>query len=211
MTRAWEILDGGRVLAGIPVDDDGTVHVGQYGRGRELRRVAVPAALVSDGRLSAIPGEGRALLLIRDQSGYRGGWHVGELCPCAEVVAVGGGSALRQCADCGEWTELDLPAGAPMPPHERRNLRLDSGDYVRRETHPMATARVLAEGHCAQGDAGRMGGGPEYLLSVPLGWVAHLWRSGRLYGGAPLLRVEVSEAGEVAVSDVRHDPVSVLA
>lgn len=73
MTRAWEVLRGGSVVEGVPVHEDGTIHVGQYGRGRELRRVAVPAALVSDGRLSAIPGEGRALLLIRDQSGYRGG------------------------------------------------------------------------------------------------------------------------------------------
>ena len=60
---------------------------------------------------------------------------------------------------------------------------------------------VLAEGECAQGDAGRMGGGPEYLAVVADGGSATVNRSGRLYGKAATLRVR-NAGGVLAVEDV---------
>lgn len=204
MTRAWEVLDGGRVLAGIPVDDDGTVHVGQAGRGRELRRVAVPASLVRDGRLYELPGDGRALLLLRDQSGYRGGWRVGDLCPGAPPEPSGDGLWIYHsaCALCGhDRPDAARYQHAPDPvPH-----RIWDHDRPGGALHDDGV-RVLAEGWRAQGDAGRMGGGSEYLLTAPVGWVAYLWREGRLYGGAPVLRVTVEPDGSASCADLRHDP-----
>jgi len=60
---------------------------------------------------------------------------------------------------------------------------------------------VLAEGECAQGDAGRMGGGPEYLAVVADGGTATVNRSGRLYGKAATLRVR-NAGGVLTVEDV---------
>lgn len=60
---------------------------------------------------------------------------------------------------------------------------------------------VLAEGACAQGDAGRMGGGPEYLAVVADGGSATINRSGRLYGAPTTLRVK-NAGGVLTVEDV---------
>ena len=60
---------------------------------------------------------------------------------------------------------------------------------------------VVAEGACAQGDAGRMGGGPEYLAVVADGGSATINRSGRLYGAAATLRVK-NAGGVLSVEDV---------
>ena len=59
---------------------------------------------------------------------------------------------------------------------------------------------VLAEGECAQGDAGRMGGGPEYLAVLADGGAATVNRSGRLYGKAATLRVR-NVGGVLTVED----------
>lgn len=190
MIAAWEVLHGGEVREGVPVHDDGTIHVGEAGRGRELRRVAVPAALMRDGRLHELPGEGRALLLIRDQSGYRGRWYPAELCPGGAPAP---GDALT-CSLCGALLWAPWAEG----PHPRRGA---DAPYPLRDEG----VRVLAEGLCAQGDAGRMGCGREYLLTVPIGWTAHLWREGRLYGGAPVLRLTVEPDGSAGCYDLRHD------
>lgn len=47
------------------------------------------------------------------------------------------------------------------------------------------TGRILAKGHCAQGDAGRAGGGEELLVMLSPGEGFTISRAGRLYGGAP--------------------------
>jgi hypothetical protein len=48
---------------------------------------------------------------------------------------------------------------------------------------------VIAEGFCAQGAAGRMGGGPEYLIRGPVGSTFTIRRKGRLYGAPAELNV----------------------
>lgn len=47
--------------------------------------------------------------------------------------------------------------------------------------------KILAEGYCAQGDAGRMGGGHEYLIALQPGEGFSIQRSGRLYGSSDLI------------------------
>lgn len=49
-----------------------------------------------------------------------------------------------------------------------------------------AGVTILAEGACAQGDAGRMGGHPEYLVIMEPGTTIRVVRSGRLYGMPPV-------------------------
>jgi hypothetical protein len=60
---------------------------------------------------------------------------------------------------------------------------------------------ILAQGECAQGDAGRMGGGPEYLAVVAADGSATVNRSGRLYGKAATVRVR-NTGGVLTVDDV---------
>lgn len=60
--------------------------------------------------------------------------------------------------------------------------------------------RVIAEGWCAQGTAGRMGGGPEYLLALREGQEVEVVRWGRLYGAPEVVRLRV-EGGRVVATD----------
>jgi hypothetical protein len=138
--NAFEIK-AGRVQEGIRLTD-GKIVLGQEGRGRRLTTVPLPPeATVEEGFLRSLPGpEKAALVLIRDHSGFRGGWQL-------------------------------IPPGVP-----------------------------IAQGHCAQGDAGRMGGGPEYLICLRSGGVVEIHRSGRLYGQPDLLKVGCRE-GSVTVTD----------
>jgi len=60
---------------------------------------------------------------------------------------------------------------------------------------------IIAEGRCADGIAGRMGGGPEYLLILKNKCSIEISRSGRLYGAPSLYRVE-NDNGELKIIDV---------
>ncbi len=61
--------------------------------------------------------------------------------------------------------------------------------------------KLIAEGRCAQGDAGRMGGGPEYLLALRPGARFSIQRLGRLYGAPGRLNVEIAEDGTPVLTD----------
>ncbi len=60
---------------------------------------------------------------------------------------------------------------------------------------------IIAEGASAQGAAGRMGGGPEYLLRASPGASVTIRRRGRLYGKPAVLRVAITADG-VSTVDV---------
>jgi len=60
---------------------------------------------------------------------------------------------------------------------------------------------IIAEGWCAQGIAGRMGGGPEVLLRVPLGSKLTIARRGRLYGAPAYLIVDAVAEDRVVIHD----------
>lgn len=77
--KAYEIRDG-RVYEGISIQDDNMIHVGEEGRARRLVRVPLPPGTEIDAKLRRVTNvplqleEGGAVILIRDHSGFRGGW-----------------------------------------------------------------------------------------------------------------------------------------
>lgn len=163
-------LNKGRVSRGIAVTKDGMIEIGEDGRARRLTLVPTPPGSEISERLlmsvpSSVPG---ALILIKDHSGFRGGWHFTSG-PCTGPDT---GSWCPQCGCCGThgWAKAEPPG------------------------------KVIASGVCAQGAAGRMGGGPEYLLAIPVRTTFLVRRTGRLYGAPSVIEVCV-EADSVSVSD----------
>jgi hypothetical protein len=84
---------------------------------------------------------------------------------------------------------------APRAPEE---YDMDIGDRPDRRKHEV---HVVAEGWCAQGDAGRMGGGPDLLVRMHAGESAEISRTGRLYGQPAVWRIDVGDDGTIEVSD----------
>lgn len=180
----------GKALEGITTSS-GHVHVGEPGRGRMVVHVPVPPGATLDDyeNMLTLPGpNGAALVLIKDHSGYRGSW---TLCaPRAndewDVIAAhrqnGHAGIASECPECGSRLSRQSPA----------------------------TVRVIAEGRRAQGIAGGMGGGPEYLVLMSDGDAVEIVRRGRLYGAPAVLRVEC-HSGEVSVTDPLDDAYTRLA
>jgi len=196
----------GEVIRGIPLDD-GTIHVGEEGRGRLLVRVPVPeGSAIQNGRLVKVPLSGEfaaAVVLIRDHSGFRGGWRLCEPWTLEEWERFvrraqahrppDGNGPLANGHEDGECPACERVA--PAPPQRRR-----------------ASVRVIAEGFCAQGLAGRMGGGPEYLIVLPDGAAVEIVRWGRLYGKPSVLRLTADlSADTVTVTDPFAEALSRLA
>jgi hypothetical protein len=186
---------GGLLESGIPLAlgaryepiEPPAIDVGEPGRGRLLSRVPVPTDADIDHaarRLMAVPvsdPRSVAVLLIRDHSGYRGSWwlcHAAtSLCPRWQTKITG-----EACTECrGEWEHNLLPLAVE-------------------ELDGSAIGRLIATGHRAQGQAGRMGGGPEYLIAVHPGRFG-IRRTGRLYGRPARLNVTVRSDGSVLVED----------
>jgi hypothetical protein len=137
-------------------------------------------------------------VIIRDQSGFRGGWTLrgarGYTChgEDREVVdyvdgysrevldgmrAMGSSIAQRaRCSACHRWADQYsyAPRYGLATPHAAT-----WGD----------PPRVLARGHCAQGDAGRAGGGDEVLVVLADGEECWIARSGRVYGRPATIRL----------------------
>jgi len=185
--RVYTIFRYTDVEPKIHVGPDRMIAVGEPGRGREQVLVPVPdgVTMTPEGSdkgyaLTSAPGAG-ALILIRDQSGFRGSWTLGGPyrstgCQQGKIIPYGEG----ECPRCGGRYEhqavvlSDLPAGV----------------------------RILAQGRCAQGIAGRAGGGPEYLLWAPPGAVLGVSRSGRTYGAPADYYIRVADDGSVTITDV---------
>lgn len=146
----------------------GRIEVGEEGRGRTMVCVPISLQAVMDGdTLTECAGPATsALVLIQDQSGFRGNWR------------------LRVALSPEMWDTTD-PAG-------------------RRAVEQPFAGQIVAEGYGAQGDAGRMGGGPAYLLVLAHGQAVELVRNGRLYGANPVIRLECV-AGCVVQSDPLAD------
>lgn len=186
-----------RGIATRAVEGRRVVDVGEEGRGRWHVAVPVPAGAVLDeaGRLLEAPtsyADVVAVILIRDHSGVRGGWHLApeaeRFCPRSpEGLREQGREWVRQpgafCAECG--------GGAGYFNH-----RLLPDQVLK----PSAIGYLIAEGACAQGDAGRMGGGPEYLIACRPGAFS-IRASGRLYGAPAAMNVIVHQDGTVTIAD----------
>jgi len=195
-------IDRSQPFPGILVTKTGHVEVGEEGRGRKLVSVPVPeGSTIDSGRLVGVPArsaaEDSAVVLIKDHSGFRGSWTLYAARPAAEhdlIVAralvhrppdgegalAEGHKLLRGCAAC------DHEIG-PIPKRNREN-----------------GCTVIAAGACAQGDAGRMGGGPEYLLVIPNGIAVEILRDGRLYGHPSVVKV-ANRDGQVTASFPKQD------
>lgn len=98
-----------------------------------------------------------------------------------------GGWSLRDARTAEEW---DIIVSNPQ-----------SDDRPGERSH---RALVIAEGYCAQGMAGRMGGGSEYLLVLRHGQAVECVRGGRLYGAPSVIRLECV-AGTIVSSDPRAE------
>lgn len=190
MVPCWTI-NGEAATRGIRLHGDppSAILVGEAGRGRSLTTVPIPdGATVRDGVLTHAPTSyagGVAVVLIRDQSGFRGWWRLTEaataFCPDGDLDSPVVG--VRQCPSCGG--------------EGYHNLTVDGRPL--RAIEPTALGKVVAAGRCAQGIAGRAGGGPEYLVIVrPCRF--GIFRGGRLYGQPAWLTVTITDDGTVAVT-----------
>lgn len=196
MRKAF-MVEKGKVRPGLPVSSNQEVLVGETGRGRTLVRVPLPsgAELDGDGRqLLSLPGDGEAVVLIKDHSGFRGGWSL---------------HAARPASDWDAWASTPPPPGAEEGSSTHGEARRAA--MPPRVSGLPAGVRVLAQGRCAQGDAGNAGGGPCYLLAVPFGAALELVRLGRLYGAPGTVRIDVSDSGDVKASVPGADAKSRLA
>lgn len=228
---AFEILAGGKVVPGIPVKG-GVIVVGEEGRGRKLVRVPAPPGAPPDGRIAEAPGEG-VLVLIRDQKGFRGDWFARAARSPADwqrviqlrathVAAYTAARAAFLVRTGDEYSEV-LPDGSTGyftgSPEDKANPHpgpvgakcpgcLAAG-WPDKPGDPPWT--VIAEGVCAQGIAGGMGRGPEYLVRVPFGAAFEIARRGRLYGAPAYLRVAVFASGDVTITSPEADAEAAIA
>lgn len=153
---------------------DGKIFVGEGGRGRKLVAVPLPPQAKLEGE-TLVECQGdvtSALVYINDQSGFRGGWHMRH--PRTEsdwdiIVSV---ECSAECKQLWSGTHPECPKCSKLS-----------------STKPFEV-KVIAEGASAQGDAGRMGGGPEYLIVMKSGQAIEIVRSGRLYGAPAVVRLD---------------------
>ncbi|GBD12059.1 hypothetical protein HRbin24_00059 [bacterium HR24] len=176
----------GTAVPGIRTED-GLIILGEEGRGRRLTRVPLPsgASLDREGTVQALPVShpaAVAVILIRDHSGYRGGWELLTL-PREDCPLRGKLELLWEetCPVCEWWGR--------------------HGPYPVRQLRAQDLGHLIAEGYCAQGAAGRMGGGPEYLIAAPPGEFC-IYRWGRLYGAPRFVGVRIYPDGRVETWDV---------
>lgn len=212
--NCYTLTAPGRLSAGIALSPAGAVRLGEAGRGRTMVDVPVPAGSITRAArpvpagddpdpnntetLVSVPAANRpagtAVVLIRDHSGFRGGWH------------------LRTPRTPEAWivfhaTERAHGAG-PAEAHPGRSLSACpacsvyalAGQFGPHAPAFPAGLEIIAEGYSAQGLAGGMGGGPEYLIVLNPGQAAEIVREGRLYGQPAVLRL-ANEAGVVSVTD----------
>lgn len=175
---------GGRVVRGARITENMEIVLGEEGRGRKLTVVPLPKdseIIVVDGikQVFSVPttrDKVVAALVIRDHSGYRGTWELVEtpidLCYDYDKPING------KCEVCDGVNEHELFPSDPIDPR--------------------VIGVLIGEGRCAQGAAGNMGGGPEYLILAFPGSFS-IKRYGRLYGMASRLTVEVAVDGSVKI------------
>lgn len=199
-------LTEGKVLAGICLNQSGMIEVGEQGRGRQLVTVAPPpGASIEGGRMVAVTGP-RVAILFRDHSGYRGDWilRLRRKPERAELRSKLLASSREELAALGiEAASLGMEyiRERMVPQYVRKHFP----DIEGAEAIASVGGKLVAEGLKAQGAAGAMGGGPEYLALLPPSCELMVSRAGRLYGAPALLVVRVSAQGEVTVADAASE------
>ena len=204
--KAFKVLTT-EVLHGLSWKKEPYPHVpvGEAGRGRELVRfpVSVRFAESLDGRIERAsvlktkdkgdlllveernPIDKRALVHLAVEAGFRGGaaWTAANAInrPCqnkgkkvfGDTKILNGKYVCKYCHS--ELIELEDSWYYQHP---------DDGVV---EEYPIIDdgvkgVKILAKGYCAQGDAGRKGGHPEYLVILEPYTLIRVHRMGRLYG-----------------------------
>ena len=175
---------------------DGKINVGESGRSRKLVTVPLPPQPVFESDLKEngksdllIECKGdptSSLVYIPDQSGFRGSWYMRVPRTEEEWDIIVSVPCSSECRMRFSGTDPDCPKHSKLAP----------------ETLPEVT--IIATGECAQGDAGRMGGGPEYLLVLENRQAIEIVRSGRLYGDPSVIRIEC-RAGLIEITVPREE------
>lgn len=197
------MVDETRVVEGLAVTATPHPHVGvgEEGRGREYSRFPISSRFAeglaenarverasvmrtSEGSLLLVeerdPRDQRAIVLADIAAGFRGDssyWSTTTvLRPCAyrgrdcRFLSNNRGGVCRLC-------------GEKLVQEEGQLIHPDAGErWVYDDTFPSEGITALAQGYRAQGEAGRMGGHPVYLLLMEPGASFRVFRSGRLYG-----------------------------
>lgn len=201
--HCWTIMSGfeaPRVVAGIRIDNE-AITLGEEGRGRQLTTLPLPPAAVleqdritGETRLMTFGDEPGIALVIRNLSGFRGSWALYGNYTSPEWVQIlerrlahreNGNGMIRpghtgfgHCPACDAFPVPDAP-------------------------HPVPGGLIRAQGFAAQGDAGRMGGGPEYLLIIRSYVELYAVRQGRTYGTPKQIIITVDPpANRIHVEDV---------
>lgn len=213
----------GRKLDTVFVD---SVEVRAEGEGslynRKIIRRAVPTRrgqtrLLKDEETDAHRADRRALVKLSVEGGYRGGVDYDaadfDVVPCRHV----GSSMWRDFSAVGDgiWTCDRCGSRVAATPTRHDDLgrpishRYDhalEGKERKYKAFPPPGVTIVAQGQCAQGDAGRMGAWGEYLVIMEPGTTVRICRYGRLYG-APAVSY-LTWTGEEMVLGVKN-PVDV--
>lgn len=197
--RCYTVVEG-LEIEGISTYQD-SILVGQEGRGRKLVKSPIPSnALIKDDRLLEVPCNlpATVVVLVKDHSGFRGSWKIRDAWTNeAWDVHVSRISAHRPPDGSG-----GLASGHVLKVYQQACPACDS--IGPEPIDHDAEWHIICEGFCAQGDAGRMGGGPEYLALLHDGTAVEIVRMGRLYGGSKVIKV-ANEGGKLILSDPKQD------
>lgn len=165
---------------------------------RAGRTVRAVAETPEDG------GDVRAAIAIRVPAGYRGdtGWQryeLGSACPYRGHDDLFGDFARRDVSGVDSGPCHYRHCGEPLAGEGLTQHHPDTGtvDWVASLPADTPGVTLIAEGRCAAGQAGRMGGHLEWLLIVRPETRFRIIRFGRLYGRPNNVEVRVSGDGDV--------------
>ena len=166
----------------------------------------VPLAVAETASESTDP---RAAIAVRVKAGFRGCTqfycyapaspcpHQGE--PHFSVRLLRGTDGLL-CSQCGERVE-----------EKGHHPETGCVSYVPMMSRVFPGIAVVAQGKCAQGDAGYMGGHTEWLLIAEPETRFRVIRAGRLYGAPSVIEVRVGTEGTVrALTPIRWQALDAL-
>lgn len=201
--KCYTVKDGA-ISPGIATLD-GKIHVGEQGRGRELVTVKLP-----EGSTVQPVSGGPRFETTGNMPAFRGcishgvsEWD-GRPTAAEEETIKAAGATWRPLPDApvvGLCTAVrsvhHLPTAALILVEDQSGFR---GTWSMQKPEGLT---VIAKGSCAQGDAGRMGGGPAYLLVLKAGGSFLISRSGRLYG-KPAQVLILNNLGETSAQDIKE-------
>lgn len=192
--RCYTIGTG--VVEGIRLNKNRQIELGEEGRGRKLIKIPLPEIHITKTTLQSGmtvervvemggPSESAVLVRIPDMSGYRGTWELLDATTPETTKLIE--KITTEFPDWGSWGYIG------------------EIEKLKREAIQASKVKTIAEGYCAQGDAGRMGGGPDVLLRLEKGQELLIIRFGRLYGEPPEILIKLEENNVPKVIHLRKE------